>query len=293
MSDQVPYARTTVPVTGGRLTVGLWGEDGPLVVAAHGLTATHQAWALVGPELGRDHRFVALDLRGRGGSRELPPPYGVATHAADLVAVVAAFGGGPAVLVGHSMGGFVVARAVRDHPAIASRAVLVDGGAPFPLPDGVPADASPGDVAELVAAVLGPAFDRLSMTFPTRAAAHDFWRAHPSFADWSPAMAAYVDYDLVGEEPELRPACRPEAARRDARDLYPAAGAEPAPLGCPAVFLRAARGMLDQPDQPLYPPGWPGRWLPDVTESTVEGVNHYTVTLGPAGAAAVAAAARG
>jgi pimeloyl-ACP methyl ester carboxylesterase len=284
----VRYVRQTVPVAGGELTVGVWGERGPLVVAAHGLTATHQAWLLVGPELGRDHRFVAPDLRGRGHSRDLPPPYGVAAHAADLAAVAVAYGGGPAILVGHSMGGFVVVRAVREHPGLVSRAVLVDGGVPFPLPEG----ADPGDTEGIVAAVLGPAFARLSMTFPDRVAAHRFWQEHPSFADWSPAMAAYVDHDLVGEEPELRPACRTEAAVRDGRDLFAGPGAAPAPLGVPGAFLRAARGMLDRPDRPLYPPGRPATWLPDLPESTVPDVNHYTITLAPAGAAAVAAAVR-
>lgn len=283
----VPYARERVPVAGGELTVGVWGDHGPLVVAVHGLTATHQCWALVGPDLGRDHRVVAPDLRGRGGSRALPPPYGVATHAADLAAVVEAYGGGPAILVGHSMGGFVVVQVARDRPELVSRAVLVDGGAPFPVPDGM----ADQDLAEVVGRVLGPAFDRLSMTFPDRAAAHEFWQRHPSFADWSPAMAAYVDYDLVGEEPELRPACRREAAVRDGQDLF-ATGAAPAPVGVPAVLLRAARGMLDQPDQPLYPPGWSSRCLPDLVETAVDGVNHYTITLAPAGAAAVAAAVR-
>lgn len=288
----VAYQRRAVPVAGGELTVGVWGERGPLVVAAHGLTATHLTWVLVGPELGRDHRFVAADLRGRGASRDLPPPYGMAAHAADLAAVVEALGGGPATLVGHSMGGFAVVRAVRDYPGLAERAVLVDGGAPFPPPEGVELDGDPAQLEEVVAAVLGPAFARLSMTFESRAAVHEFWRAHPSFAQWSPAMADYADYDLVGQEPRLRPACQPEAARRDARELYPGPDTEPAPLGVPAAFLRAERGMLDQPDQPLYPPGWPAHWLPGVAESTVAGVNHYTITLGPAGAAAVVDAVR-
>lgn len=283
------YARAAVPVAGGELTVGVWGEHGPLVVAAHGLTGSHQAWALVGPDLGADHRFVAPDLRGRGGSRELPPPYGMAAHAADLAAVVEAYGdGSPAILVGHSMGGFAAVAAVRARPERWRRVVLVDGGAPFPVPEGL-AGAGAEDVVEQV---LGPAFARLSMTFPDRAAVRDFWRAHPSFAHWTPAMTAYVEYDLVGQEPQLRPACRPEVAVRDARELFPTGATRPAPLGVPGVFLRAARGMLDQPDQPLYPPGWPTRWLPDLTESTVDEVNHYTITLGPAGAAAVAAAVR-
>jgi pimeloyl-ACP methyl ester carboxylesterase len=285
-----PYVRQRVPVAGGDLTVGVWGTEGPLVVAAHGVTATHQSWARVGPLLGPDHRFVAADLRGRGGSRDLPPPYGMAAHAVDLAAVIGAYGP-PAILVGHSMGGFAVVRAVRDFPGLVSGAVLVDGGAPLPVPDGFRGGAD--ELEEALAAVVGPAFARLSMTFASRRDYRDFWRAHPSFHPWHPAMDSYADYDLVGEPPALRPSGRLEAALRDSRDLYARPDSVAAPLGVAGVFLRAERGVMDEPDRPFYRPGWPTRWLPDVVESTVAGVNHYTITLGEAGAAAVAVAVRG
>src|SRR4051812_14695461 len=122
----VTYSMMDIPVAGGALRAGVWGDGGPLVVAVHGITAQHRAWAAVGPDLGRDHRFVAIDLRGRGGSRDLPGPYGTDAHAADLAAVVAHLGEEPAVLVGHSMGAMVLAKAVRL-PGVGGRVVLVDG----------------------------------------------------------------------------------------------------------------------------------------------------------------------
>lgn len=288
-ASDVPYARGRVAVAGGDLTVGVWGEAGPLVVAAHGVTSHHLSWALLGADLGRDHRLVAADLRGRGASRELPPPYGMAAHAADLAAVIDAYGG-PAVLVGHSMGGFVVVRTARDFPMRVTRVVLVDGGAPLPLPEGVGAD--PAELEAALAAVVGPAFARLSMTFASRQDYRDFWRAHPSFAQWHPVMERYADYDLVGEAPELRPSCRPEAALRDSRDLYPAPDEAPAALPVPATFLRAERGVMDEPDRPMFEPGRATTWLPGVVETTVPGTNHYTITLSEHGAAAIAAAVR-
>lgn len=291
VSPAAAYAAEVVPVDGGALTAGVWGSGGPLVVAAHGVTATHRAWTLVAHRLGADYRFVAADLRGRGGSRDLPPPYGMAVHARDLATVIRAYGG-PAVLVGHSMGGFAVVRTARDFPELVSRVVLVDGGAPLPLPEGVSGE-DPAALEEALAAAVGPAFERLSRTFPSSVAYRDFWRAHPAFRDWHPVMADYADYDLVGQPPLLRPSCRPEAATRDTRDMYAVPGTQPAPLGRPGVFLRAPRGIQDEPDRPMYAAGWPSRWLPDVTESTVEGVNHYTVTLTDPGAAAVATVIRG
>ncbi|GIH75095.1 alpha/beta hydrolase [Planobispora longispora] len=279
----------TVPVRGGDLRVGVWGDRGPLVVAAHGITSSHMAWTLVGPELGGDHRFVAVDLRGRGGSRDLPAPYGMAAHADDLAAVIRRYGGGPAVLAGHSMGGFVVAETARRHPHLADRLVLVDGGAPLPLPPGA------GDVPEAIERTVGPVLARLRRTFATREEYRDLWRAHPAFADWTEACAAYADYDLVeaaGVGSGFVAACRLEAALADAPEVYALPGVLPRPLPAPAVFLRAARGMLDEPDAPLYSPGRAAEWLPGVAESTVDGVNHYTITLGPVGSAAVVRAVR-
>lgn len=287
----VSYRTVDVPVRGGDLRAGVWGEAGPLVVAAHGITSSHHAWGLIGPDLGRDHLFVGVDLRGRGGSRDLPPPYGMAVHAEDMAAVIRSFGAGPAVLLGHSMGGFVVIETVRRHPELVSRLVLVDGGPPLPPPPGLARDADDEQIGEAVNAAVGPAYARLSMTFPNREAYRQMWRVHPSLQDWTGVVQSYVDNDLVGEEPELRPACRLEAALGDARDLYAYPGIEPEPLGVPAVFLRAERGMLNE-DASLYPPGYASGWLPGVAESTVPGTNHYTVTLGAAGAAAVAAAVR-
>ncbi|HLT10826.1 MAG TPA: alpha/beta hydrolase [Micromonosporaceae bacterium] len=284
------YRRQSVPVAGGELTVGVWGDEGPLVVLVHGITSSHMAYGLIGPMLAEDRRAVGVDLRGRGGSRELPPPYGMAAHADDIAAVVEAYGGGPAVLVGHSMGAWAVLETARSYPMSVRRLVLVDGGAPLPLPPGVSPDASEAELAEAIASTLGPAYARLSMTFATRDEYRAMWRAHPSFADWNDAMDAYVDYDLVGEEPQLRPACRLEAALRDAQDLYAVAGVEPAAPPVPSVFLRAERGMFN--GAPMYPAGEAARWLPGIQEITVADVNHYTITLCPTGADAVVAAVR-
>lgn len=290
----VPYLRRTVPVDGGELTVGEWGRggDGPLLLAVHGITSSHLAWSVVGERLGADHRLVAVDLRGRGGSRDLPGPYGLARHAADLVRVIEAYGGGPVVVLGHSMGGFVAVELARSHPELVRRLVLVDGGALLPAPPGLDATADEQAVSAAITATVGPAFTRLTTTFADPESYRRLWRAHPSFADWTPSVVRYVDYDLVGTAPDLHPSCRLEAAVRDARDQYAYPGTAPAALPVPAVFLRAPRGMLDEPDKPLYPAGYVTEWLPGVVERTVPGVNHYTIALGDSGAAAIEAAVR-
>src|ERR1039458_9650695 len=80
-----------VPVPGGTLVAfALAGADrqGRAVRAIHGITANSQAWLAVARALGDQARLIAVDLRGRGASRTLPAPYGIAAHAADMLAVL-------------------------------------------------------------------------------------------------------------------------------------------------------------------------------------------------------------
>ncbi|HET6666283.1 MAG TPA: alpha/beta fold hydrolase, partial [Intrasporangium sp.] len=97
------------------LTVGEAREGAPVVVAVHGITANGLSWRRVADEIDRRHgpgavRFLAPDLRGRGGSRRVPGPYGLAAHVEDLSSIASIFAAAP-LLVGHSMGAFVSALA--------------------------------------------------------------------------------------------------------------------------------------------------------------------------------------
>ena len=275
-----------VPVAGGSLRTGQWGGAGPTVLAVHGITATHMAWLEVAQQL-PDVTLLAPDLRGRGRSAHLPGPYGFAAHVADLVALLDAVGCERVVVVGHSMGGFVAVDLAARHPDRVSRLVLVDGG----LPTGRPEDPVPAGGLD---AVLGPAAARLAMTFPSREAYRDFWRAHPAIGPiWGPSVEAYVDYDLVGEPPELRSSCVEEAMRFDGAEVVDHAAATAAlrRVTAPIAFLRAERGLLDGP--PFYPEDAVARWLhgsPVVEARTVSDTNHYSLVLGAQGAAAVALA---
>jgi lipase len=265
-----------VPVDGGTLTIGQWGApgDGEPVLAIHGITASHRAWEMVAAA--HPGPVIAPDLRGRGGSGTLPGPYGITRHAADCVAVLDVLGIARATVVGHSMGGFVAAMLAHRHPERVGRLVLVDGGVPF----GIPAGTDPETV-------LGPAVQRLTMRFGSREEYRDYWRRHPSFADWNNTIESYVDYDLTGEPPELRSKVNADAVRTDYLDLLTGDEVRTAcaALAEDTVFLRAERGMFDEP-KALYPD-------PDaigLKVTTVPGTNHYTILLGRAGANAVAAA---
>jgi pimeloyl-ACP methyl ester carboxylesterase len=275
-----------VPVAGGRLRVCRWPGSGPVVIAAHGITANALAFGRVAEALAGRARLVAPDLRGRAGSAGLPGPYGMAAHAADLIAVADHLGLDRVPLVGHSMGGFVVASTAAAYPDRISRVLLVDGGVSLPVPPGL-------DVDAVLDAVIGPAMRRLSMTFPDARAYLDFFRAHPAMGpDWGPHAEAYVRRDLTGAAPAMRSSCDVAAIRADATDtlLTPATVRAVHELACPARLMWAPRGLMNE-EQGLYDDTRlaaadldPGR----VAVERVGDVNHYSILLAESGAARVA-----
>lgn len=81
--------------------------EGPAVILVHGITESRRAWDPVAERLARDHRVIALDLRGHGGSGTAAR-YDLESMGGDVAAVAAAAGATRPHLVGHSLGGAVV-----------------------------------------------------------------------------------------------------------------------------------------------------------------------------------------
>jgi pimeloyl-ACP methyl ester carboxylesterase len=286
------YRRITAPVRGGDLVAGVWepeGEPVATVLAVHGITASHMTWPMLAEAL-PDVRIVAPDLRGRGGSRHLPGPWGMVQHAEDLARLLDAAHVDAATVVGHSMGAFASVRFASRFPERTEGLVLVDGGLPLPSVAVV-------DDEDVALRLIGPAAERLRMTFADRESYRQFWRAHPAFAgSWSPMIERYVDYDLVGAEPQLRASSLLEAITADSLELNRDDGYLAALQGLdyPIPFLRAPRGLLDQPEA-LYPPERVAHWqsvVPNLRVHEVADVNHYTILMTAQGVAAVAAVVR-
>ena len=273
-----------VPVDGGNLRVLLWGTGRQVAVAVHGITGSAMAWQAVARQMPAGWTLAAPDLRGRGHSRDLPGPYGLDQHAADVAAVLRRLGNRP-VLAGHSMGAYVALLARDAHPRLVRRLVLVDGGLPLPVTDGADLDA-------LLDATLGPAIDRLRRTFPDTEAYLDFWRAHPALAGhWTADVEAYVRYDLAGEAGALRSRVAEDAVRADHRDLLTGKPFAEAlgRLRDPTRLLTAPAGLFGAPP-PLLPPELVATWrrrVPQLRPKLVPGVNHYTILFQPGGVAAI------
>ncbi|MDH6135185.1 pimeloyl-ACP methyl ester carboxylesterase [Kitasatospora sp. MAA4] len=283
------YEESSVAVPGGELAVLRWpaaDPAAPTVLALHGVTGNAAAWSGVAGHLEGRVTLVAPDLRGRGASREVGGPFGLARHADDAAALIESLGIGPVLLAGHSMGAWVAALTAVRHPELVARVLLVDGAVTLPLP-------AAAVMEEALVEILGPALARLSMTFANRAAYHAFWREHPAVGPlWSPLVEEFVDRDLTGTEPELRSSCLLEAVRADTRQvrLDPTAAAAIRQLPCPGELLWAERGLLDQP-QGLYDArrlAAAGLDAERLTVRQIPDTNHYSILLGPVGATVVA-----
>ena len=198
----VVYERSTVPVDGGDLVVGRWGTGDRIVVASHGITANHLSFTAIAEHVVQrsegEVSVVALDHRGRAGSAAVGEPFGLVAHGDDVASVLDHLGLDRAVLIGHSLGGFIVANTAERHPERCERLVLIDGGVPFPGGDQMPDPDA--DIEALVLAVIGPALARLDMRFESVDAYVDFFRQHPAFQppnEWTETIEAYVRYVRV------------------------------------------------------------------------------------------------
>jgi lipase len=285
--------RIDVPVAGGalaafRLGIGPGTACDGRVLAVHGITANSRAWLAVARALEGQASLLAVDLRGRGASSALPRPYGMKAYVHDLLAVLDHCQIEQAVLAGHSLGAYAVARLAADYPERVRAAVLVDGGLTNPGVEDV-------DPEPFLAAFLGPALARLELSFDTPEAYHVWWRAHPAFADSDVAdedLAAYADHDLGGEPPELRSTVARDAVRADAHELFEI-GQPAHRLAVPAELLRAPRGLQNDPT-PMIDASVARAWVDAAPHlrrvAEVPLVNHYTIVMGAAGAGAVAQA---
>jgi pimeloyl-ACP methyl ester carboxylesterase len=289
MPELVEIHRRQIEVAGGQLATFRFGpltDAVPSAIAVHGITGSSRGWVAVARALGERAALIVPDLRGRGRSNGLPGPYGIDAHVRDLLALLDGLELDRAVLAGHSLGAYIAAAFAAEHPQRVRALVLVDGGLTIPGSEGA-------DPQEFLDGFLGPALARLRLRFADREAYRTWWHGHPALVGAEVDVAdldAYADHDLVGREPELHSSVAEEAVRADAAELGQLGGAAHR-LTVPATMLCAPKGLLDDP-HPMQPLDQARAWAaedPARREAVlVPGVNHYTIALGAAGAAAVA-----
>ena len=121
------------------------GSGTPLVML-HGLGAIAASWNAVATAFSDEYRVVIPDLAGHGASEPLKGEINFALQMAGLEAVMRAECLQPAILVGHSLGGWLGCLLTFAHPESVARVVLVNGPILLPWPEGL--SMQPRDRAE-------------------------------------------------------------------------------------------------------------------------------------------------
>lgn len=156
------------PVSGAGVRVAVFdhapaapGPAAPTIVAVHGFRGDHHGLSLLADCL-PEHRVLALDLPGFGAADAYPDAeHTVAHHARTVREAVAALGVERPVLVAHSYGTVVAARAVAQAPGDWAALVLLN-------PIAEPALSASGAWTDRVAARAAQGYYELAARLPDR-----------------------------------------------------------------------------------------------------------------------------
>jgi pimeloyl-ACP methyl ester carboxylesterase len=117
---------TAKAVDGVEIRYEAAGSGEPVLVFVHGWSCDRSYWRAQTDHFAASHRVVAIDLGGHGESGLGRKDWTMAAFGGDVRAVVEALGLRKVVLVGHSMGGHVIAEAAQLMPDRVAALVLVD-----------------------------------------------------------------------------------------------------------------------------------------------------------------------
>ncbi len=195
----------------------------PLAIFLHGAGMDHSVWALHSRWFAyHGHRVLAVDLPGHG--RSAGPPLASIAAAADWTArLVEAFGGGPALLIGHSMGALIAIETAANHPARVSGLGLIGAAAKMPVhPD-------------LLAAAAANHPDAIAMVSLWGLGAHATYGGSQTPGHW-----------MLGGAVRLLESGAPGVLHNDlaACNAYQDGPASAAQVTCPTVLVIGERDMM-------------------------------------------------
>lgn len=260
---------------------------GTPLILVHGITATSRHWNSFARGFPDSPPLYALDLRGRGQSGK-GGCGGLRTHVNDIERVMEHFNLPRAVIVGHSLGGYIALESARVLGSRCAGYVVVDSG--HPADWGSPVSSDPR-----VTLALEHAFRRLSMRFTDRNAYLRYWfpelsrPAETLPTDWVDAF----EYELVPDgDGTFRVSVDEASIKADAAELPHSRMTtdDLSKLSQPSLLVIAEHGFTD--DAPPFVDSSAADMLHKALKSThpvrhVPGSNHYTILTQPAYATAL------
>jgi pimeloyl-ACP methyl ester carboxylesterase len=113
---QTEWPRVAFSKDGTPISYEVYGSGEPTLVFVHGWSCDARYWREQVPYFSKNHCVVTLDLAGHGHSGAQRSRYTMAAFGKDVRAVTEATGSSSVILIGHSMGGTVIAEAARLMP---------------------------------------------------------------------------------------------------------------------------------------------------------------------------------
>jgi len=248
-------ARTVECDLGDLSLHGVTVGSGPLALLGHGITANGYVFLPLMARLADRFRLISFDQRGHGRSGKPPAGYAAADFAADIAAAVRVLGGGPAFLLGHSLGARNALEAGVRFPELVGAVVAIEF-TPFIEPE----------VLDALAARVGGG-DRLFESFEAvKAYLADRYPRLPPDAVERRARYGYVEA-TGGWRALADPGAMRETAQGLRADLAPTLGA----IRVPTLLVRGADSRL------VSPAAWAKTKAlrPDLPAIEVPGGDHY------------------
>ncbi|MEB2302087.1 alpha/beta hydrolase [Lysinibacillus xylanilyticus] len=103
------------------------GEKGT-IIAVHGLTGNHMQLHYYAELLKGQYRFISVDLKGRGNSAPASENTSIESHTLDVLALIDQLNIEHPILLGYSMGAFIMANVASKRSDIKG-VILLDGAA--------------------------------------------------------------------------------------------------------------------------------------------------------------------
>jgi len=113
---ETQWPRIVLSKDGVPISYEVFGSGEPTLVFVHGWSCDARYWRNQTEYFSRNHRVVMVDLAGHGRSGLGRAQYTMSSFGEDVRAVVEATGCRQVILIGHSMGGAVIAEATRLMP---------------------------------------------------------------------------------------------------------------------------------------------------------------------------------
>jgi len=136
--SEASWHHDTIHTNGIKLHYVTQGE-GPLMLMLHGFPEFWYSWRHQIPEFARDHKVVALDLRGYNDSDkpEAKSAYVMAEFIKDIKGVIEGLGYDRCVLVGHDWGGAIAWSFAYAYPGLIDRLIVLNLPHPAKFAEGL------------------------------------------------------------------------------------------------------------------------------------------------------------